>query len=41
MTNSPMLPELPVPALPEKMMVTGLADQTAFGAVSEAKPTIE
>ena len=35
-TNSPTLPE---PALPEKVIVTGFDDQTAFGAERAAKPT--
>ena len=39
LTNSPMLPELPMPALPEKVMVTGFADHIAFGAVRLANPT--
>jgi hypothetical protein len=35
-TNSPTLPE---PALPEKSIVTGFNDHTAFGADLAAKPT--
>ena len=38
-TDSPTLPELPMPVLPENVIVTGLADQRAFDAVLEAKPT--
>jgi len=30
---------LPDPALPENVMVTGFADQSAFGAALAAKPT--
>src|SRR5213592_1371517 len=39
LTNSPMLPELPMPALPAKVMVTGFADHIAFGTVRLANPT--
>jgi len=39
LTSSPTLPELPVPALPEKVMLTGFADHIAFGAVMLANPT--
>lgn len=37
--ESPTLPELPVPPLPEKVMVSGLLDQRLFGVVRDAKPT--
>ena len=39
LNESPALPELPVPALPENVMLSGLVDQMAFGVVLEAKPT--
>ena len=38
-TKSPTLPELPMPALPENVMVTGLVDQIAFEPVELANPT--
>ena len=38
-TDSPTLPELRVTSPLWNVMVTGLVDQIAFGAVSEAKPT--
>jgi hypothetical protein len=37
--ESPALPELLVPALLEKVMVSGLIDQRLFGVISDAKPT--
>jgi hypothetical protein len=37
--ESPALPELLVPPLPENVMPSGLVDQRAFGALLEAKPT--
>ncbi len=37
--ESPALPELLVPPLPEYVMPSGLVDQRAFGALLEAKPT--
>jgi hypothetical protein len=39
LNESPALPELPVPPLPENVMLSGLVDQRAFGALLEAKPT--
>ena len=39
MKESPALPELLVPPLPENVMLRGFVDQMAFGAVLEAKPT--
>jgi len=39
LNESPALPELLVPALPENVMLRGFVDQRAFGAVLEAKPT--
>src|SRR5207247_11019074 len=38
LTNSPTLPELPMRALHEKVMVTGFADHIAFGSVRLAIP---
>ena len=38
---SPILPELPAPALPENVIETGLVDQRAFGALFDANPTAE
>jgi len=37
--ESPALPELPVPPLPENDMLSGFVDQRAFGVVLDAKPT--
>ena len=37
--ESPALPELLVPPLPENVMLSGLVDQRAFGVLLEAKPT--
>jgi hypothetical protein len=37
--ESPILPELLVPALPEKVMVMGFFDQRALGEELEAKLT--
>ena len=37
--ESPALPELLVPPLPENLMLRGFVDQIAFGVVLEAKPT--
>ena len=37
--ESPALPELAVPRLPENLMLRGFVDQIAFGVVLEAKPT--
>ena len=39
LNESPALPELLVPPLPENVMLSGFVDQRAFGAVLEAKPT--
>jgi len=39
LNESPALPELLVPPLPENVMLRGFVDQMAFGAVLEAKPT--
>jgi hypothetical protein len=39
LNESPALPELLVPPLPEKVMLSGFVDQRAFGAMLEAKPT--
>lgn len=38
--ESPALPELPVPSLPENDMVSGFVDQSAFGTVPEARLTV-
>jgi hypothetical protein len=37
--ESPALPELPVPPLPENVMLSGFVDHRAFGVVLKAKPT--
>jgi hypothetical protein len=37
--ESPALPELLVPPLPENVMVSGLVDQRLFGVVLDAKLT--
>jgi len=37
--ESPALPELLVPPLPENVMLRGFVDQRAFGVALEAKPT--
>ncbi len=37
--ESPALPELLVPPLPENIMLSGLVDHRAFGVLIEAKPT--
>ena len=37
--ESPALPELLVPPLPENFMVSGLIDQRLFGSVRDANPT--
>ena len=37
--ESPALPELLVPPLPENVMLSGFVDQRALGVVLEAKPT--
>jgi hypothetical protein len=39
LNESPALPELLVPALPENVMCSGFVDQSAFGVPAEAKPT--
>ena len=39
LNESPALPELLVPPLPENVMPSGLVDQRAFGSVLEAKLT--
>jgi len=39
LNESPALPELPVPPLPEKDMASGFVDQRAFGTVPEARLT--
>ena len=39
LNDSPALPELPAPALPENVMLSGFVDQRAFGLLLEAKPT--
>jgi hypothetical protein len=39
LNESPALPELLVPALPENVMLSGFVDQRAFGVPAEAKPT--
>ena len=37
--ESPALPELLVPPLPENVMLSGFVDQRALGVLLEAKPT--
>jgi len=39
LNESPALPELLVPPLPENVTWRGLVDQRAFGSLLEAKPT--
>ena len=39
LNESPALPELLVPPLPEKVMLSGFVDQRDLGAVLEANPT--
>ena len=39
MNESPALPELLVPPLPENVIASGLVVQRAFGTAVEAKPT--
>ncbi len=39
LNESPALPELLVPPLPENVMLSGFVDQRAFGVVLEANPT--
>ena len=39
LNESPTLPELLVPPLPENVMLSGFVDQRAFGALLVAKPT--
>ena len=39
LNESPALPELLVPPLPENVMLSGFVDQRAFGALFVAKPT--
>ncbi len=39
LNESPALPELLVPPLPENVMLSGFVDQRAFGALLVAKPT--
>lgn len=39
LNESPALPELLVPPLPENVMVSGLVDQRLFGVVLDAEPT--
>jgi hypothetical protein len=39
LNESPALPELLVPPLPEKVIVSGLIDHRLFGVVLDAKPT--
>ena len=39
LNESPALPELLVPPLPENVMLSGFVDQRAFGVLLEAKPT--
>jgi hypothetical protein len=39
LNESPALPELLVPPLPENAMLSGFVDQRALGVLLEAKPT--
>ena len=39
LNESPALPELLVPPLPEKVMLSGFVDHNALGVLLEAKPT--
>jgi len=39
LNESPALPELLVPPLPENVMLSGFVDQRALGVLLEAKPT--
>jgi hypothetical protein len=39
LNESPALPELLVPPLPEKVTLRGFVDHNAFGVPPEAKPT--
>jgi len=39
LNESPPLPELLVPPLPENVMVRGFVDQRALGVLLDAKPT--
>ena len=39
LNESPALPELLVPPLPENVMLSGFVDHNAFGVLLEAKPT--
>lgn len=39
LNESPALPELLVPPLPEKLMLRGLVDHNTLGVLLEAKPT--
>lgn len=39
LNESPSLPELLVPPLPENVMLRGFVDRNAFGALLDSKPT--
>lgn len=39
LNDSPALPELLVPPLPEKVILSGFVDQSALGMLLEARPT--
>ena len=39
LNESPALPELPAPPLPENVMLSGFVDQRALGVLLDAKPT--